>query len=87
MAAGDVVINGAIVDIDDPCAVATELRKVELILATGGGVVRARFGDDDVQFSSASLAALCDLIGRYEGLCAAKAGQRTRYAKRMRFVR
>lgn len=86
MAAGDVIINDVMVDINDPCAVATELRKVELILATGGGVIRARFGDDDVQFSSASLAALRDLIVRYDSQCAAKSGKRLRYAKRMRFV-
>lgn len=87
MAAGDVIINGVTVNIDDPCAVLTELRTAELVLATGGGIVRARFGDDDVQFSSASLSALRDLINRYEGMCAAKCGKRLRYAKRMRFVR
>ncbi|MGS1093104.1 hypothetical protein ACVCNR_00785 [Aquamicrobium terrae] len=87
MAAGDVVINGVTVDIDDPCALVKELRKAELMLATGGGIVRARFGDDDVQFSSASLSALRELINRYEVLCAAKCGTRLRYAKRMRFVR
>ena len=86
MAAGDVVINGVTVDINDPCAVVTELRKAELIIATGGGVIRARFGDDDVQFSSGSLSSLRALIGRYDGLCAAKAGKRLRYAKRMRFI-
>lgn len=87
MAAGDVSINGVMVDIDDPCAVVKELRKAELMLASGGGIVRARFGDDDVQFSSASLSALRDLTSRYEGLCAAKSGRRLRYAKRMRFAR
>lgn len=74
------------VDIEDPCAVVTALRKVELQLATGGGVVRARFGEDDVQFSAASMAALRDMIARYERLCAEKSGQRTRFARRIRFV-
>ena len=87
MAAGDVIINGVTVDINDPCAVATELRKAELMLATGGGVVRARFGEDDVQFSAGSMTALRDMIARYERLCAVKNGQRTRFAKRIRFVR
>lgn len=86
MPASDVIINGVMVDINDPCAVATELRKVELILATGGGVVRARFGEDDVQFSDASSKRLSDLIARYETACAAKSGRRIRYAKRMRFI-
>lgn len=87
MAAGDVVINGVTVDIDDPCAVATELRKVELILATGGGVALTRFGSDEVQWTRARLADLQGLIQRYENACAAKSGERLRYAKRMRFVR
>lgn len=87
MSAGDVVINGVTVDIDDPCAVATELRKVELVVATGGSVAMTRFGSDEVQWSTANLKALRDLIARYEGKCAAQSGKRLRYAKRMRFVR
>ena len=74
------------VDIEDPCAVVTALRKVELSIVTGGGVIRAKFGDDDVQFSTANMSALRDLIDRYERLCAAKTGQRRRYAKRIRFI-
>jgi hypothetical protein len=73
------------VDIGDPCAIVTALRKVQLQLVSGGGVVRARFGEDDVQFSASSMSALRDLIGHYEGLCAAKSGRRARYAKRIRF--
>lgn len=87
MSAGDVVINGVTVDITDPCAVATELRKVELIVATGGSVAMTRFGSDEVQWSTANLKALRDLIAHYEGKCAAQSGKRLRYAKRMRFVR
>lgn len=75
------------VDIEDTCAVVTALRKVELTLAAGGGVVRARFGEDDVQFSAGSMTALRDMIARYERLCVAKSGQRIRFAKRIRFVR
>jgi hypothetical protein len=73
------------VDMDDPCAVVAALRKVRLQLAAGGGVVRARFGEDDVQFSASSMPALRDLIAEYEGLCAAKSGHRRRYAKRIRY--
>lgn len=87
MAAGDVVINGVTVDINDPCAVATELKKVELVIATGGGVALTRFGSDEVQWTSANLGRLQELIQRYDGACAAKSGKRLRYAKRMRFVR
>lgn len=81
-----VLIGDDQVDIEDPCAVVASLRKVELQLVTGGGVVRARFGEDDVQFSIASMSALRDLIARYETLCAAKAGRRRRYARRIRFT-
>jgi len=87
MAAGDVVINGVTVDINDPCAVATELKKVELIVATGGGVAMTRFGSDETQWTSVNLGRLRTVIQHYDGLCAAKSGKRLRYAKRMRFVR
>jgi len=87
MSAGDVVINGVTVDIDDPCAVATELRKVELVIATGGSVALTRFGSDEVQWTRADIRGIRDLIARYEDKCAAASGTRRRYAKRMRFVR
>ncbi len=81
-----VQIGDASVDIEDPCAVVTALRKVQLQLAAGAGVVRARFGEDDVQFAASSMSALRDLIGHYEGLCSAKSGRRARFAKRMRYI-
>lgn len=81
-----VQIGDASVDIEDPCAVVTALRKVQLQLAAGGGVVRARFGEDDVQFSASSMTALRDLISHYEGLCTAKSGRRARFAKRIRYT-
>lgn len=87
MAAGDVTINGVTVDISDPCAVAVELKKAEIILATGGSVALTRFGSDEVQWTRANLADIQSLIRRYEAACAAKSGKRLRYAKRMRFAR
>lgn len=81
-----VTIGDKQVDIDDPCAVATELRIAELMIVTGGGVVRARFGDDDVQFSAVSMTRLRELISLYEDRCAAKSGQRRRFAKRIRYT-
>ncbi|MCG6115094.1 MAG: hypothetical protein MEQ84_07830 [Mesorhizobium sp.] len=80
-------INGATVDFDDPCAVAKALRKVEITIATGGGVQTTRFGEDEVRWHDGNLAHLRQLIARYEGQCAAKTGKRVRFAKRMRFVR
>lgn len=81
-----VTIGDEQVDMDDPCAVATALRKAELMIVTGSGVVRARFGDDDVQFSVVSMTRLRDLIALYEDRCAAKSGQRRRFAKRIRYT-
>ncbi|MGB3044190.1 MAG: hypothetical protein WBB98_13485 [Xanthobacteraceae bacterium] len=82
-----VTINDAPVDMDDPCAMATALRKLELQVVTGSGVVMTRFGDDEVRWSAANLGRLRDLIDDYERRCNLKNGIRTRYAKRMRFVR
>lgn len=82
-----VEIGGAMVDADDPCAVAAALRKVELVVATGGGVSMTRFGSDEVQWTMANVGRLGALIARYENACATKSGRRLRYAKRMRFTR
>lgn len=81
-----VLINGVSVDIDNPCEVASELKKAELIIATGGGVAMTRFGEDEVRWSAANAARLRELIERYENECAASQGRRRRYAKSMRFV-
>lgn len=75
------------VDLDDPCAAASALRKIELKMITGGQVVMSRFGDDEVRWSdsASSRARLKELIEDYTRQCAAKQGIRTRYAKRLRF--
>jgi hypothetical protein len=83
-----VEIDGVEIDMNDACAVVTALRAAELRLATGGGVVMTRFGrDNEVRWDRGSLAGLADLIGRYERLCERASGRRSRFAKRMRFVR
>jgi hypothetical protein len=84
-----ITIDGVAVDIDDPCAVARALRKVELKVITGGGVVMTKFGDDEVRFSDSkeSRLRLQELIANYERACATKTGTRIRYAKRLRFTR
>lgn len=81
-----VTIDGADVDFDKPCDIARALRKAELKIAAGGGVVRTRFGEDEVQWSQTNAGRLRDLIADYERRCAASSGTRTRYAKRMRFI-
>ena len=81
-----VKIDDVDVDFDDPCAMARALRKVEIRIVSGAGVVRTKFGNDDVQWSNANVAGLRDLISDFERKCAAKSGTRTRYAKRVRFI-
>jgi hypothetical protein len=83
-----VEIDGASVDMDDPCAVVGALRAAELKIATGGGVVMTRFSaDNEVRWSRANVDQLSGLIIKYERLCDRASGVRSRFAKRMRFVR
>jgi hypothetical protein len=82
-----VEIDGATIDMDNPCAVLSALRAAELKLVTGGGVVMTRFGrDNEVRWDRANLTGLNDLISKYERMCERNSGRRSRYAKRMRFV-
>jgi hypothetical protein len=83
-----VEIDGVEVDIDSPCDVVAALRAAELKIATGAGVVMTRFGrDNEVRWDRGNLSRLGDLILKYERECDRKSGRRTRFAKRMRFVR
>lgn len=86
MATGTITIGGVAVDIDDPCAVLTELRKAELRVAAGESVAMARFGEDETRFTEASASRLERLIARYEDLCARKTGHRRRHAAPVRFT-
>jgi hypothetical protein len=82
-----VEIDGATIDMDNPCAVLSALRAAELKLVTGGGVVMTRFGrDNEVRWDRANLTGLNELISKYERMCERNSGRRSRYAKRMRFV-
>lgn len=84
----NVIIDGVAVDMDDPCAIATALLVAELKIVTSGGVVMTRFDDNhEVRWGRANLNQLAALRAQYERACAAKSGTRSRYAKRMRFVR
>lgn len=77
-----VSIGGVTVDLNDPCAVLTELRKAQLAIATGESVAMTRFGQDEVRFTATSSARLDKLIVTYEGLCAKAQGRRNRFAAR-----
>ena len=82
-----VEIDGATIDMDNPCAVLSALRAAELKLVTGGGVVMTRFGrDNEVRWDRANLTGLNELISKYERMCERNSGRRSRYAKRMRFA-
>lgn len=78
-----VSIGDVSVDINDPCAVLTELRKAQLAIATGESVAMTRFGQDEVRFTAASSARLDKLITTYEALCAKSQGRRSRFAARV----
>ena len=77
----EVRIGKVTVDINDPCAVLTELRKARLVAASDKSVSMARFGDDETRWTEANLAGLKELISEYEGLCARASGRRRRFAK------
>lgn len=85
LAQNEVRIGGITVDINNPCAVLAELRKVEIAIATGETVAMTRFGEDEVRFTEASGARLEKLIGTYERLCARASGQKPRSARVIRW--
>lgn len=73
-------INGKEISIRDDCAILDALLAARLLLATGGTVVKTRFGEDEVQFSEVNAARLDRLIALYEGRCDRGRGMRRRHA-------
>lgn len=72
----------------DPCAELARLRELRTDLVTGRAEQSVRFGDEEVKFGTADLAALDRLIGETERACAASLGAsrpRRRFAKGIRF--
>jgi len=65
------VLDG--IDVSDPCAVWPKLQECLLRLIAGEGVVRARFGDDEVEYRQTSIAELRAEVARLKGECEAKA--------------
>lgn len=59
------------VDLSDPCAVWPHLQRALYELAIGGGVVKTRFGADEVTFNPADREALRGEIARLKAECAA----------------
>lgn len=75
------------IDMSDPCAVWPIMQKALDLLLVGEGVVRARFGEDDVEFGRGSIAALQRRIADLKAECDAKSGRVRRHAIRGGFVR
>ncbi len=69
----------------DPCAEAQRLRAIRTEIVTGGGVVRIKENEREVQYGAADLARLDALIADYERQCLLISGRRRRFAKRLRF--
>lgn len=66
----------------DPCAEAARLRELRTAIITGQSESQIRFGDEEVRYAKADMAALDREIARLEAECS---GRRTRFAKGFRF--
>lgn len=72
----------------DPCAELVRLRDLKTAIVTGRAEQSIRFGDEEVRYFKADLAALDRLIAATERDCAAASGQpapRRRFARGIRF--
>lgn len=74
------------VDMADPCAVAKALRKVELRLVTGAVAETIEIEGERLTYTRANSTGLTRLIREYEGKCAALSGNRSRFAKTIRYT-
>lgn len=76
------------IDMTDPCAVWPVMQAALDRLLVGESVVRAKFGDDDVEFGRGSIAALERRIAELKAECVAKTtGRVRRHAIRGGFTR
>lgn len=64
----------------DPCAALGALRPAYMRMLAGEQEVEIRFRDRTVRFADTNPAEMSALISRLEGECAAKTGQRRRFA-------
>lgn len=76
------------IDMTNPCLVWPKMQEALDRLLVGESFVRARFGEDDVEFGKTNIAALQRRIADLKAECAAKSGGRLRrHAIRGGFVR
>lgn len=75
------------IDMSDPCAVWPVMQKALDQLLVGESIVRARFGQDDVEFGRSNITALQRRIADLKAECLAKQGKVRRHAIRGAFVR
>mgnify|MGYP001011505833 CR=1 FL=1 len=75
------------IDMTDPCAVWPVMQAALDRLLVGETEVRARFGEDEVEFGRGNVAALQRRIADLKAECAAKSGRVRRHAIRCGFVR
>ncbi|MEP3049426.1 MAG: hypothetical protein ABJL55_16380 [Roseibium sp.] len=70
------------VDLNAPCDVVTALRKVQLIIVTGGKSETIELAGDRVTFSQSNASRLEKLIQHYDTQCRRSSGKRVRRAAR-----
>ncbi|TIP38617.1 MAG: hypothetical protein E5X76_18085 [Mesorhizobium sp.] len=85
-----VTINGVEVDQEDPCALYQALYAVKLRALAGEHVeelsIQSPVTREQFRFTGANIKALDAELIRLAAACSAKSGQRSRYAKRIRFT-
>jgi len=75
------------IDMTDPCKVWPKMQEALDRLLVGEGVIRARFGEDDITFDRSNVDALRKRIAELKAECGAKSGRVCRHAIRGGFVR
>ena len=75
------------IDMNDPCAVWPVMQAALDRLLVGETEVRARFGNDDVEFGRGNIDALQRRVADLKAACEAKSGKVRRHAIRGGFVR
>ena len=73
----DAIFGG---DAYDPCEALKALRPAYFKLVAEGGVQRVTFRDRTVEMRGGDATAMAAIITKLEGECAAKSGQRARFA-------